>query len=462
MKHWKAVAAIAVLALLFVPSFAEEGGSGAKISWFGSMRIRPEYVANLYDVARNQDDSITWIGYRANVGAIVQLDKNISGVFEVQSLGKFGEDQTSIRGGHTIGNNNNDISFFQAYIEAKDVLGQPLTLRLGRQKMVLADGWLMGNLDFYGGTSWDGIRADVAGKKVTVSAFYMTEAELDSPERFSWTGQRGLGTSNFYGAWTAWSMPKNHKLEAGVIYNNDQRDAQYWYETDKFDYLAGTLPYRDKRFTITAHYAYQPDLGLFGVVNLAHQRGTTAAWKQVRTQDINALALELTGGWRFEIDGKKNTVYARYASYSGDKPTTDGKNESFNKLYMDFHGRYGLTDYWAGVWRPNDYLGGEYGANIFQIGFDAQVNPTFRVVSLGQFLRRQYVYDRVIPPRPYTTNKDLGSEFSVMGIYDYSKNANFYVGFSQIYPGRSIEAELPNSYQMRPAKRLFVGAELHF
>lgn len=451
MKHWKAVAAIAVLALLFVPSFAEEGGSGAKISWFGSMRIRPEYVANLYDAARNLDDNITWIGYKANLGATVELEKNISGVFEMQTVGKFGEDQTAFKGSQTMGTNVNDISFFQAYIEAKEVLGQPLTLRLGRQKVVLADGWLMGNLDFYGGTAWDGIRADITGKKVTISAFYLTEAELDSPEMFAWTGQRGLGTSAYYGAWSAWALPKPHKLEVGVIHNLDQRNVP---ET--------ALTFRDKRFTFTAHYAYQPETGFFGVANLAHQRGTVPAWEMEKTQDINALGLELTAGYKFEIDGKRNTVYARYASYSGDKPGTNGKNESFNKLYMDFHGRYGMTDFWAGAWRPNDYLGGQFGSKIFQLGFDAQVNPTFRVVGQGQLLRREQIYTRVIPPRPISSNNDLGSEFSVEGIYDFSKNMVMYVGFAQCYFGRSIEQELPVGYQLRPAKRLFLGAELHF
>ena len=80
MRRWKVLAALGVIALGVMPArSAEEGdGSTAKWDWFGSLRVRPEYNDNLSDSFLGRDDKIGYIGYRANIGTQISLDRDIT------------------------------------------------------------------------------------------------------------------------------------------------------------------------------------------------------------------------------------------------------------------------------------------------------------------------------------------------------------------------------------------------
>jgi len=448
MRMWRTVAAAFLITLTALPVLAADTGSGtgtAKLNWFGSIRIRPEYDDNLYDVSSTQgEDNITYTSYRVRLGVKAELDNNISAVIESQYMGKFGEDQTAIRGSQTWSNTGSTAQLFQAYIDAKNIAGQPVSVRAGRQTLVLADGWLMGNLDFYGGTSWDGVRVDVDHKRGTFTGFYMKEAELDSPELMAAYGApRGLGYSDMYGLWSTWKLAKKMNLEAGILYHNDHNS----------QYLPGHPLYRDKRMTYTANFRYEDKTGPFAVVNAAWQRGTGLNSSYTDYADIDAKAWEVTAGWKFEVEGNPNKVYARVAQYGGDKPSTE-KNETFDPLYMDFHGRYGLSDFWSGAWGRPAYLGGPYGAYFLQLGFESQLPGGLKLGAMFQNVRRDQRFE--------VENRNLGTEFSVAAGYDYGKNHTLNVGFAQVYPGPAIDPELPQPPKSNPTKRIFVSTTVHF
>jgi len=448
MRMWRTVAAAFLITLTALPVLAADTGSGtgtAKLNWFGSIRIRPEYDDNLYDVSSTQgEDNITYTSYRVRLGVKAELDNNISAVIESQYMGKFGEDQTAIRGSQTWSNTGSTAQLFQAYIDAKNIAGQPVSVRAGRQTLVLADGWLMGNLDFYGGTSWDGVRVDVDHKRGTFTGFYMKEAELDSPELMAAYGApRGLGYSDMYGLWSTWKLAKKMNLEAGILYHNDHNS----------QYLPGHPIYRDKRMTYTANFRYEDKTGPFAVVNAAWQRGTGLNSSYTDYADIDAKAWEVTAGWKFEVEGNPNKVYARVAQYGGDKPGTE-KNETFDPLFMDFHGRYGLSDFWNGAWGRPAEIGGPYGAYYLQLGFESQLPGGLKLAGMFQNVRRDQRY--------MVEDRNLGTEFSVAAGYDYGKNLTLSVGFAQVYPGAGLDAELPQPPKSNPTKRLFVSTTVHF
>ncbi len=451
MKRWTVVAAVLALALVGMPASMaadQKTDEGATWHWFGSLRARPEYNDNLTDFFAGRDDKIGYTSYRANLGAMVDLDKGVSVVLNAQALGKWGEDRTPIRGTQTESNLSSDIGFFEAYVDVKNLFGQPFSLRAGRQKMVLGDGWLMGDLDFYGGTSWDGIRGDLELKHGTITPFWAKIAETKIPEAL-----RNLDVSDFegkwemYGLWTNWKFAGKQSLDAAILFNFDHRHFP--------EIPAPAFAWRDKRFTYTARYAWGGESGPYVNVNAALQGGRTLSEDATRFVDVKADAEEATGGYVWIREGNPYRVWARIARYTGDKPGTVRTDETFRPIAMDFHGRYGLTDSWNGLWRDTAYIGGAPGFEVLMIGFDVTIPRGVRLQVFAQTMRRNQKVS------PDVENRNLGQEFGVSASYDYGKNLSMELGFSQVYPGTAIGAEAP-LFSQTTAKRLYVNTVVHF
>ena len=451
MKRWMVVGFASALMLLSfavaVAAEAEGEDEGTTFKWFGGVRFRPEYNDNLADVFSGQDDKIGYASYRVNFGFNVDLDKGVSVLVDAQAVGTWGESETFVRGDQTFDTNWEKYGIYRAYVEAKDVFDSSVTLRAGRQPIVIADEWLLGDLDFYGGTSWDGIRADIAGKHGTYNLFWAKGAEHDN-----WLYYYGppdeSGDFDLYGAWGAWKLTERQTLEAGIIYWFDHRSISGIPDGDgSVEYIDS--PYRDKRFTYALHYSFAGEKGPFVKGNVAIQRG--AIYDDV---DIDAEAFELTGGWVWQPKGKDNKLWARAASYSGDDAGTS-EAEAFNPLAMDFHGRYGLLDFWNGFWGFQTFLGGDPGLQVFQVGFDSDTISNMKVGMYAQTLRTA---EHVSPDFHL---RDLGQEFGIWATYDYGKNLSLTLGVAQLFPGSAFTG-IPPFFGQSSVRRIYVNSVARF
>lgn len=448
MRRWKVLAALGVLVLSATPVLRADDGEGqeTKWDWFGGLRVRPEYVDNISDVSLGRDDKIGFIGYRANLGTQVTLDRDVKVLFDLQGLGQAGEDYTPIAGGQTLDFRFSHISLYRAYIEANQVFGENLNFRLGRQEIALGDEWLMGNNDFYAGLSFDALRADLGNRPGTLTLIWAKVADYDNPEFFgNFAFQDTTGDFDLYAAYESMKFGDDVKLDLGVLYKLDHTSLVN----------IGGPAFTDKRFTYTAYFAYEPPTGFFGVANLGKQNGKTADATSGLPQDIGgAEAYELTAGFKWERNGRMARVHARLAGYSGDDPAT-AQVETFDPLAQDFHNRYGMLDFWNGIWGHQQYIGGTPGLNVIQVMFETEIPNGITLSGVAQRLTRD---TRV---NPTSDNRNLGQEWGIAANYKYGNNMTLDFCFAQLFPGTAIGLE-PPLFGKSTVRRLYVGATAKF
>ncbi len=451
MKRGMIVWAIVALVLAAAPAAA---GDDADWHWFGSLRVRPEYNENLSDLTGGRDDKIAYAGYRANLGLSVDLDRDVTLLFDGQALGVWGEDPDPFRGGTTQDTTSADFNFYRAYVEAKNIFGTKLSVRAGRQTLVFGDEWLLGDYDFYGGTSWDGIRADFARDTGTTSVFWAKVAETNTPEQLTDLTINDIGgDSDLYGFWGDWDLGNSHLVEAGVMYLLDHQTIV----TDSG--TATTFPFDDKRWTITLQYAWGEDTGAFVRANTAMQTGETldasipTAPVDVDIED--AYAFEVTGGYVFERDGQPYRLWARIAEYTGDDDTTPNENETFVPIAQDNHARYGLLDFWQGQWGFTPFIGGSPGFRALQVGVHAELANGLDVMLSAQELRRAERVSSTV------TSRQLGREISLGVGYNYGENLRVEAGVAQLYPSTAFDFE-PPFFASSITRRYYLNTVVNF
>ncbi len=453
MRRWKALIAVFALALCFVPASvaADDDAEGMNLTWhwFGSLRARPEYNDNLSDVSPVVDDEVSYANYRVNFGFSVDLDKGVSVLLDGQAYGAWGEDQTPQRGNLTTDNTSGDVAFYRAYIKAANIMDSNFSVTAGRQPLEYADEWLLGDSDFYAGTSWDAIRGDYQMKddRGSVSLFWAKVAEQDVPETLVFTGDIG-NDFDMYGIWTDWRVGDHSSLDVSALYGMDRRD------------VAGK-GYTDKRFTGAVNYTYKnrDDGGFFFVGNGGLQDGRTLDSIGAK-QEVEGWAYELTPGWLWVHKGENGEadrytkIWVRAAEYSGDDQETN-EVETWSPVAMDQHFRYGATDFWGGTFGHGAYIGGTPGFEALQLGFSTQTKVGIGLKGIIQQQRRS---EKIGPGQD---NRNLGQEIGVIASYDYGRNLTLELGVGQLFAGTAFSYE-PPLFGQGNGRRAWLSATAHF
>jgi hypothetical protein len=440
MKKWMGVAVAAVL-LFAVPSIARAEDHSWK--WFGTLRARPEFDNNLSDVNSFRDDQIFFTSYRANVGFSADLDHDVTVLIDGQVIGKWGED-SPFRGEITTDSTAEKFGVYRGYVEARKIGGSPVTVRAGRQPLQYGDEWILGDEEFYGGTSWDGVRANIETENGwwNESLFWARSVETTSPEQVPFGNGDTSGTKDLFGYWGGWSIADNQKLDFTVLYDHDRLESSLM----------------ERRWTYAGHYSYGGDEGVFVNLDLGAQSGRELVSSYATDhRTIRAEAGELTGGW---VCKEHDRFWGRIASYSGDDPSTN-KNETWDPIAMDFHNRYGALDFWNGTYGHGAYIGGPSGFQVAQVGADLNLPWDLMLKLTAQQNRR----DKKISGE--FKNKDLGWEWGVALSRNYGKNLNLELGLGRLHAGRAFKGEATDA-SGRPdgpqsdASRAYLQAVVHF
>jgi hypothetical protein len=106
-------------------------------------------------------------------------------------------------------NTSDDVEVYQSYIEANEMFGMPLRLRIGRQEINLGSGWLVGTNDegaFFRGLSFDAVRATYATDVFSVDAFWAKLVERSPLEED--------GDTDLYGVYASFLGVENSTFDA--------------------------------------------------------------------------------------------------------------------------------------------------------------------------------------------------------------------------------------------------------
>ncbi len=417
-------------------------------------------VISYWDWDSSQADYFV-IEQRTRLNIDADFTNEIRAFLELESYDVWGEDFRSdyVTGADSRSVTSDDVEVYQAYIEANDMFGYPLRLRIGRQELVLGNAWLVGNSDHhveFPGVSFDGVRLTYATDAWSVDAFYTKLFENGSIEQD--------GDVDFSGVYASFYGLENVTFDAYWLWLRDARslnDTNFiapieWLEEifnlDDYDVTnlhtvglraAGTFG----AFDFDAEAAYQfGDAGQVGFLFRPFIYGDDDA-------DYDALAGTLELGYTFDIAWQPR-VYLGGAYFEGEdnrdlsfwewanpfyRPES---SVSFNRLFSDRVYSYfidemsELSNFWTvyggASAQPTESI--EAGVNVAYLdSLETFDQPYF--VRVGQFK---------LPLAPALsfwtkeTDSELGVEAGIWARYHYSEDLIFEVGWYHIFTGDGL------------------------
>lgn len=494
MRKLMAVLLAAAAVVTVMPVAYAESDDDVTIEPFGYLRMRGEYMRNLTDVDVANDDEFGFVSYRARIGMNIIMPRDVTLVLDFQALGLFGETFTPYRGFH--GRNaymtaesgywdyydtsygrevvhpidylehsrEMRTSLFQGYVDMANIGDTSMSLRFGRQAMVFGDEWIIGDTDFYGGTSFDAVRADwgygegnrLSGfwAKLAETAFLQTVIPTNTPV----TGLTPDGSFAYdpqsqdvdlYGLWNTWQLNETDVLDGYLLRLDNRLDVR---RDD--DFFGGEVFNKtEDRWTLGFRYNHPKGDGWDLNANAAYQDGTSNL-PGGPGLEISAYAVELQGGYTFvRANDLKNRIYGVLATYSGDDNLDrDGKDNRFNIMFQDRHGRYGRTDFFTGVFLPN-LLGDWPGMDIFGLGFDTELNQRWGIEFAG--------YGANIAKDPFDVNDRVAWALDIAILYQFNKYLHFEADFGHVF-ARSYFLDNPAFGSDSNPSRIYVNAVAKF
>lgn len=215
---------IVVLAALTVAIGAPAFADLQNVKVGGSLRIRGSWYSSeatgtvaLFEESGN---SLGFVEQRTRLNVTADFTNDVTAFIELDSYDIWGEDFRSdyITGVDGRAVSNDDVEIYQAYIEMRESFGLPVTVRIGRQEILLGNEWLVGNNDtasFFRGLSFDGITARYDAETWNATAFW-TKVFENSPVEED-------GDIDFYGVYLSYIGIEDWTFDGYWLYLRDGR-----------------------------------------------------------------------------------------------------------------------------------------------------------------------------------------------------------------------------------------------
>ena len=418
---------------------------------------------------RDWDDAgsnLSSVAQRTAIHVQADFTQEVTTFIELDAYRVFGQDFRSnyVTGVDGLNLGDGDVDVYQAYVEARDLWGLPLQLRVGRQELNIGGGWLLGNgdaLSEFTMLSFDAIRLTYTQDRFSLDAFWSKLGENSGIEQD--------GDVDFSGVYARYAFSPAFNLDA------------YWFLLR--DGRAGTLgdcgctdevrP-ADAAVLLLSDVDYDPTyLNTVGVrgageqgawdyeVELAYQFGPAdqlgSLFRRRLVGDdearFDAFAAHAEVG--YTIDSRWSTrVYLRGAYFEGEDHRAvsfrDWQNPfsqptasiSFNRLFsnnpyseiLDHMGQ--MSNFWtvqAGVELSlTEKVSTQLSVAHFETveAFDQPLHVRLNGQRLAPF-----------PGLPFLTDEsssDMGWEAALKVAYRYSDDLEFSVGWSHLFTGDGL------------------------
>lgn len=451
----------------WTPSFAGVPGGNplAGLRW----APQPGRLAVFSPVGWDEkNNSVSFVEQRTKLNVRADFTEMVSAFIEFDSYDIWGEDFRSnyITGVDSRAFTNDDVEVYQSYIEASEMFGLPLRLRIGRQEIVLGSGWLVGNNSagsFFRGLSFDAIRATYATDLLSVDAFWAKLVELSPLEED--------GDVDFYGVYASYLGVPDVTIDAYWLMVRDARslwDTQYgwigeWIEdvldVDNYDptYLhtvglrgAGQLGALDFEAEVAYQFGDADSAGVtFAGAGLLSPYGDDdaeydnwAANLQVGyTLDMAMTPRLFVGGAYFGGEDNRDVDFWDWLGAVACPFWSADSSVSFNRLFSDW--QYGqfvssmdhdCTNLWVayGGAAVNVSEALSLIASVAYVESLADYDTTWpSFFFLGRRINLLYPFSFI----DQENDDDLCWEASLTAVYRYSEDLSFECGYSHMFLG---------------------------
>jgi hypothetical protein len=380
-----------------------------------------------------------------NVGAFIEFD----------SVDAWGEDRRSdyLTGMDSRADTSDDLEIYQAYIDANELFGAPLRLRIGRQELVFGSEWLVGNNDSgpspIWGLSFDAIRFTYATEQFTVDAWWSKLAE-NSPLEAD-------GDVDFSGVYASYLGVKDFTFDAYWLWLRDARSLMDTAGSDaleRAERLAGVDDYKTTNI-YTAGLRAAGKIGAFDLeAEAAYQWGPAGQvgyrFKPVLYGDddakYDAWTAHAVAGYTFDIPWKPR-IHGEYCYFGGHDNrdiTREQWQDALNNPYYHPRASVSFNRLFSDVY-VSLILDGTDMSNVHAFCIGLNANPTEKIeLTLGvSYLLADKAFSRPTDPNlPYLStpnDKDLGWETALAVNYQYTDDLYFSVGWNHLFVGKGLE-----------------------
>lgn len=431
------------------------------------VRTRFEWNENLVDFSNDLDDEFGYVPSRVRLGFGLTLPRDVDLYIEAQETFSFGEDTPArlteggrqmpnmpINGG--IGNiatagldgdssaarsnenarasgnfitstHRDDLGLYQAYVTANNIGDTNFSVRVGRQEWAFGNELLLGDNDFYGGASLDGIRGwwDFDRSQLNVFWSKLDESNTGSSDVNSTDDDTDLFGAYFIYPEVGSSLIGFDAYGMGVKSNADGGAASH--STNLASYWVGGRVYRAPEwgFHFNAEAVYQ-----FGEI-------TTGPTSDV---DIQAFAFEGSAGYTFDVVGNPD-IHGGLTWGSGDNDPTDGDMETFFSITPDNHGRLGFAD----LFNMSNIM-------AYQLGYAGSWENLAWGVELYQFEMDEEMASGA---------DEYGNEVDLWFSYQYSRNLSVQIAYAFVSIEDAIEEQVNAAgFSADDSQRFYVNVRL--
>lgn len=365
----------------------------------GEVRIRGRYWTSVYNVGVNsppvpriaaaflpdraigpfgtgsrfdwddRGDDLSFVEQRTRLNVKAGFTQDVSAFIELEVFEYWGTDFRSnpITGVDFRTTTADDLEVYQSYIEAREMFGQPLRLRIGRQEIKLGKGWLADDLTgAILGRNYDAIRLTYQADTYSIDAWWSKLTETSPLEQDGDTDFSGIYATCNALDWMSFSV--------------------YWM------WIRDGSALEDTPGLNLAREWVEDILGLddYDPTNM-HTLGARA-WGKYAAWDYD---LELA--YQFGNADHQGFGFKFFGSPYGDD------NADFNGWAGDLEIGYTFDINWS----PRVYIGGAYfsGEDNRGVSFWDWLNPFDRPEASVSF-------NRLFPGKPYSLILEIGQEMS--------------------------------------------------
>ena len=404
--RFRTLLAVALIASLGSVAFAEL----QNVEIGGSLRIRGDYFN--YD---SIGDS-SFVEQRTRLNVKADFTQDVSAFIELESYDIWGEDFRSVylTGSDSRGGDNVDL--YQAYIEARNMWGTPLTARVGRQEIALGNQFLVGVKDvssIFTGLSFDALRLTYANDVVSIDAIAAKLAETYN--------DFGDGDVDFYALYGSYLGIEDVTLDA------------YWmFVRDDHGFLASVLD----GTTVDLHTVGLRGAGVIGgfdfELEAAYQFGNVDGVPSAcpfgfgeADVDFGELAVNMEVGYTFDASWQPR-VFARFAYLGGGDPDDSCWSNDYT---LPFNRLFSNVEY-------SELIDQTALSNVFvySLGLQALVTESLELKLVGTYFQADEEY--------FGVDSDLGWEVGVYADYQYSEELAIRAGYAHYFGGDGLDAAL--------------------
>lgn len=387
----------------------------------GSIRIRGNY----YNFDSLGD--MSWIEQRTRLNVKADFTREVSAFVEFDYYSGWGDDFRSnyLTGLDTRAGEDDSIHLYQAYIEARDLWGSPLSARIGRQDLSFGTEWLVGVNNaaaVFTGLSFDALRLTWSNDAFSLDAVASKLAENH--------GDFGEEDTDFYAVYFSYTGIEDITLDAYWMYLRDEvpaLEANAFLPGDTLDLhtlgvrSAGVLGGFD--FDVEATYQFGDVDGLpsacpygFGEADVKY--------------DVFAVNSEI--GYTFETAWSPRP-FARFAYFGGGdteylKGFSNDRELPFNRLFSN--------------WEYTEFFANTDESNLLYYAVGIGTAPT-EAVSL-QLVCAYFEVDENVPSVGWwlgtpDSDRQIGLEVGLYGDYQYSEDLVIRAGYAHFFGRKGLE-----------------------